>query len=159
MEHSGNAFEKDLDTAAETLRAIEKITAQAGVTLCFEPHMQSITNTPEKALALVERVPGLKIALDYAHFVLQYIEIEQIHTLIPHTGYFHLRPARPGKLQTRHAEGTIDFVDISKRLAAANYTGEIAIEYVCAPWFDANQLDTLTETFTTKQALDPYFTG
>ena len=159
VEHPGRSFEQDLDTAAETLRAIVKISADAGIQLCFEPHMESLTNTPEKALKLVERVPGLKITLDYSHFVLQHIDMEQIHSLIPHTGYVHLRPARPGKLQTRFAEGTIDWVDISKRLAAANYQGDIALEFVCGPWFDNNQVDTLTESIVTRDALAPYFGG
>ncbi len=156
MEHLGLTREQNLETAADVFRTLLDIAQPAGITVCFEPHMQSLTDTPERALELLSRVPGLQVALDYSHFVLQYVELERIHALIPHTGIVHIRQARFGKLQTRHAEGTIDFVDIASRLKAVNYTGSLALEYVCAPWFDVNQVDTLTETLTTKRALEAY---
>lgn len=156
MDHPSASYEQNLDIAGDTFRKTLEIAGEAGLRLCFEPHTESLTSTPERALSLIERAPGLKVALDYSHFVFQYIEIERIHKLIPHAAYFHVRPARPGRLQTRHAEGTIDFIDIINRLKAVNYEGSMSIEYVCSPWYDANQLDTLTETMATKQALEPY---
>lgn len=156
MDHIGVPRDQNFRTAAETLRAAVEIVGEKGVTLCFEPHMQSLTDSPERTLELLEMVPGLRVTLDYSHFVLQYIELERIHKLLPHTGHVHIRPARFGKLQTRHAEGTIDFVDIIGRLKAIGYTGSLALEYVCGAWFDVNQLDTITETLATKRALEPY---
>ncbi len=156
MDHPGVDHEKNFEVAGETFRKALQITGDGGIQLCFEPHMQSLTDTPERALELIERTPGLKATLDYSHFILQYIEPERIHKLIPHTGHFHIRPARDGKLQTRHAEGTIDFVDIIGRLKAANYEGSLAVEYVYGAWFDANNVDTLTETVATKNALETY---
>ncbi len=155
VEHLTASREQNLDLAGETFRQLVAIADDAGVQVRFEPHTGSLTDTPELALALVERVPGLKITLDYAHFLLHYIEVERIHRLIPHTGHVHIRPARPGKLQTRHSEGTLDFADIIERLRAVSYQGCLSLEYVCADWYDLNQLDTLTETVTTREALAP----
>ncbi len=82
--------------------------------------------------------------------------MERIHKMIPHTGHVHIRQARPGKLQTRFVEGTIDFVDVAKRLQAANYPYALSIEYVCSDWYDINNVDTLTETLVTKEALEKH---
>ncbi len=156
VEHLAFSREKNLDVAGETFRKLVEIGTEADLLVRFEPHMGSLTNTPELALALIERAPGLTVTLDYTHFTLQYIEMGRCHKLIPYTSHVHVRPARDGRLQTRHAEGTIDYVDIIKRLKAVNYQGCLSVEYVCSPWYDANQLDTLTETVTTKEALEPY---
>ncbi|MCC7449094.1 MAG: sugar phosphate isomerase/epimerase [Anaerolineae bacterium] len=154
MAHVEASFEQNMDIAGETYRQLIAIAQPAGIEVRFEPHMQSLTDTPERAQMLIERAPGLKVTLDYSHFVLQYVDVERIHKLIPHTGFVHVRQARPGKLQTRHAEGTIDFADIIKRLKAVNYQGSFGLEYVCGGWFDCNQQDTITETLESTRALE-----
>ncbi|MEP7284150.1 MAG: sugar phosphate isomerase/epimerase [Chloroflexota bacterium] len=156
VDHLGIPLEKNLDTAGETFRHLVKIAGDAGVLLHFEAHMGSLTDTPELALALIERAPGTTLTLDYSHFILQYIPIERIHALIPYTGHVHIRPMRPGKLQTRWAKGTVDFVDIAQRLEAVGYKGCLSVEYVCSDWFDSNQVDTLSETIAAKTALESY---
>jgi len=148
--------EHNLDLAGKGLKHYVEICGTYGVTVCFEPHMGSVAHTPELALNVVERAPGVKLAVDYSHFVLQSIPVERIHPLLAHAGHFHIRPARPGKLQTRWVEGTIDFLDIIQRLKGLAYEHCLSIEYVCQEWFDANQLDTLSETMVAKAALEGY---
>ncbi len=156
VDHPGRAQEENLDAAGETFRALVEIAGEEGIEVRFEPHMGSLTYRPELALALIKRVPGLKVTLDYSHFVLQYIDVNRVHPLLSHTGHVHVRPTRPGKLQTRFVEATLDFVDIIKRLQALNYQGCLSLEYVCEDWFDANRLDTLSETVHARAALEPY---
>jgi sugar phosphate isomerase/epimerase len=153
VEHLSRALAENLDESSKALQRATEIAGEYDVQLRFEPHMGSVADTPELALQLVEMAPDAKVTLDYAHFVLQYIPESRIHALIPHTGHVHVRPARPGKLQTAWDEGTIDFVDIIKRLKAAQYQGALSIEYVYADWFDINRNDTLAETIITKEAL------
>jgi sugar phosphate isomerase/epimerase len=149
-------LEQNLELAAAGLNKYVEICGAHGVQVSFEAHMGSVAATPELALNLVERVPGVKLTVDYSHFVLQYIPVERIHKMLPHAGHIHIRPARPGKLQTHWSENQIDFVDMLKRLEAAGYQGCASIEYVCADWFDVNKVDTLTETMLTKEALLPH---
>jgi sugar phosphate isomerase/epimerase len=153
VDHPQKPLQENLDLAAEMLRVYAAIAGEHGIKLCFEPHMGSVALTPELARWLVERAPGAHVTLDYSHFLLQYIPMERIHTLIPVTGHFHIRQAKPGALQTRYSEGTVDFVDVARRLQAVGYNGAMSIEYVCADWYGANQIDTLTETAATKDAL------
>jgi sugar phosphate isomerase/epimerase len=147
---------ENLNVSIEYLRRAVDIAGEFGIEVRFEPHMGSIADTPELALQLVDAVPGLKIALDYAHFMLQYIPVERIHALLPHTGLVHVRQARYGKLQVAHAEGIIDYPDVISRLKAVGYDGALSCEYVCADWFEVNRNDTLYETSVAREMLLPY---
>jgi sugar phosphate isomerase/epimerase len=146
----------NLAISAEYLQRAVAIAGEFGIEVRFEPHVESVADTPELALQLVEAVPGLKVALDHAHFLLQNISFERINILIPHTGLVHVRQARFGKLQVAHAEGMIDYPDLISRLKVVGYNGALACEYVCAPWYGINQNDTLYETSVAREKLLPY---
>jgi len=148
--------EQNLDLSGQMLQQCADIAGQNGVHLYFEPHAESVCDKPELALALVERAPGAKFALDYSHFVVQNIAIERIHPLLPYAGTFHIRQTRRGKIQSRYKDGIIDFVDIIQRFQAIGYDGCLTIEYICADWYGGNEMDTISETMTTKAALEPY---
>ena len=154
--HPDRSFEENLDTAAEAMNELTDLAGERDVTVRFEPHVQSVVDTPERALALLERAPRATVTLDYSHFVMQYIPEERIHPLLAHTDHFHIRAARPGKLQSRLDENTIDFVDIARRLERLDYGGCLSIEFVYMTWFDCNRVDCLTETIFTKDLMQPH---
>lgn len=156
VDHPNRTLEQNLEASGEVLKKATEIAAEYDVELRFEPHMGSVAETPERALTLIEMAPNAKITLDYSHFVLQYIPEERIHAMIPYTGHVHVRPSRPGKLQSAYSENTIDWVDIINRLKATNYDGALSVEYVYADWFDLNRNDILTETVFTKEALEAH---
>jgi sugar phosphate isomerase/epimerase len=148
--------EQNLDLSGQMLQQCAEIAGESGVELYFEPHVESVCEKPEIALSLIERAPAAKFALDYSHFLVQNIALERIHPLLPYAGTFHVRQTRKGKIQSRYNEGIIDFVDIIQRLKTIGYDGCLTIEYICADWYGGNELDTLSETMTTKAALEPY---
>ena len=154
--HPGRSFEENLATAAEAMNDLTDVAGGQDITVRFEPHVQSVADTPERALALLERAPGATVTLDYSHFVMQYIPEDRIHPLLAHTDHFHIRAARPGKLQSRLDENTIDFVDIARRLRELDYRGCLSIEFVYMTWYDCNQVDCLTETIFTKDLMLPH---
>lgn len=150
------AQEQNLDLSGQMLQQCAEIAGESGVELYFEPHADSVCDTPELTLSLLQRAPGAKLALDYSHFLVKHVEIERIHPLLPYAGTFHIRQARAGKLQTRYSDGSIDFVDIVQRFQAIGYNGCLTVEYVFAEWYNMTDIDTLTETIVTKTALEPY---
>ncbi len=156
VDHTARRDPQEFALSVEYLKRARDIAVRHGLQLRFEPHMGSITDTPELALDLVEAVPGLSVTLDVAHFTLQYIPTERVFPLLPHTGHVHVRQAVPGKLQVAWDEGRIDFVDLAQRLTAAGYNGTMSVEYVCADWFGVNRNDTLFETTQARDALVPY---
>lgn len=158
IDEPSRSLEQNLDLAARGLQRYAEVAGEHDVAIRFEAHMGAVADTPERALAVLERAPAVSVTLDYAHFVLQYIGMERAHKLIPRTGHVHIRPARPGKLQTRYAENTIDFVDVIQRLRAVGYRHSLSVEFVCSEWYDANAVDTLSETMIVKEALQSHLT-
>lgn len=156
IHHPDRSMEENMDTSGDALAILTDIAGEVDINVRFEPHLSSVTDTPERALALLERAPHAKLTLDYSHFTQQYIPDERIHPLLPFTDHFHIRSARPGKLQTRLDENTIDFIDIADRLNARGYRRCLSVEYVYMTWFDCNQVDCLTETIFTKDLLEPH---
>ncbi len=157
IDHTARKQAENLAVSIEYLRRAVDIAGEQNVEVRFEPHMGSLTDTPELALEVVDAVPGLKVTLDIAHFMLQYIPLERVYTLIPHTGHVHVRQAQPGKLQVAHDEGAIDFIDLIARLQAVDYSGALTVEYVCADWFGVNRNDTLYESSVAYAQLAPHF--
>src|SRR5258708_18237571 len=166
VDHPDRPLAQNVELAGKGMKRWVDVCGEAGIMLRFEPHMGSVADTPELALALIQMAPGALVTLDYSHFVLQYISLERIHKLIPYTGHVHVRPARPGKLQTRYAENTIDWADITRRLEAGGYKNCVSIENIFSGWFDPNQGATRARTGITKEALctslpvcGPWWTG
>jgi sugar phosphate isomerase/epimerase len=155
VHHLNRSVEQNLETSAEEFAFLARMAENSGVTIRVEPHMHAIADTPERTQYILNKAPATRVTLDYAHFLLQYISFERIHQLLPFTDHVHVRQARMGKMQTRTAEGTIDYPDIISRLAALNFKGTFALEYVHMDWFDCNQVDCLNETLNTKAIIEP----
>jgi sugar phosphate isomerase/epimerase len=126
----------------------------AKLQLAVEPHVGSLTDTPERALSLLERVPGLGLTLDYAHFTRAGIPDARIEPLTTLATHFHARTARRGRLQSSFKENTIDF---PRALAALNkkaFAGWIALEYVWIDWEHCNEVDVISESVQLKRWLE-----
>jgi sugar phosphate isomerase/epimerase len=142
----GQGRDEALAASAESLRALLPLAQEAGVALAVEPHVHSYCESPVLALALLERVRGLRLVLDYAHFVCLGHRQEEIDPLAPHAAHVHLRQARPGALQAKLAQGTINFAAVLTTLRKAGYDGYLAIEYVHQGYMNTLFDDVLTET-------------
>jgi sugar phosphate isomerase/epimerase len=123
------------------------------VTLTIEPHVHSFLESPALALDLLARVPGLKLTLDYAHFVCLGHTQEAIDPLAAHAAHVHVRQARPGALQTKLAQGTINMAAMLGTLRDAGYTGWLSLEWVHQDYMDTLYDDVLTETIAGRDAL------
>jgi sugar phosphate isomerase/epimerase len=111
-----------------------------------EPHIGSIIDTPEKALKLVQSVPGLTYTLDYTHFTKLGIPDCEVEPLIAHASHFHARGARNGALQTVLSENTIDYKRIIEEMKRTDYSGFIGIEFIWTDWENCNRCDNVSES-------------
>jgi sugar phosphate isomerase/epimerase len=139
--------------SATSLRAMLPIAEDHGVTLTVEPHVGGLLGSPAETLSLLDQAPGVKLALDYAHFVCMGFTQEAIDPLAAHAGHVHLRQARPGALQTKWGEGTLDFASMVTTLRAADYGGWLAVEYVHQSYMNTLFDDVLTETIRMRDAM------
>ncbi len=145
--------------AASVARSVDELNwrvAQAKAArlqLAVEPHVGSLADTPERALALAQRVPGLGFTLDYAHFTRAGIADARIEPLTQFATHLHARTARRGRLQAPWQENTIDFSRLVQALARAKFSGWVALEYVWIDWEHCNEVDIISETVQLKNLL------
>jgi sugar phosphate isomerase/epimerase len=104
------------------------------------------TDTPEKLLRLVELTPGLKLTVDYCHFVYQGMPESSVDPLLEHAGHFQCRGAAQGRMQVPFKENTIDYRRIIRRLMDLKYAGYFSIEYVWVDYWDCYRTDNTMET-------------
>jgi sugar phosphate isomerase/epimerase len=146
MINPGQSRSAAIAAAAEALKPMVEAGQQAGVTVTVEPHVHGILESVAATEDLLSRVPGLKIALDLAHFVALGYRQDEIEVLAPHTGHVHLRQARQGVLQEKLENGTINFPGLFGALRDAGYDGWLAIEYVHQAYMNTVFDDVLSET-------------
>ena len=116
------------------------------LTLAVEAHVGSIVPRPSLATALIGRVPGLTLTLDYTHFTRIGLPDSSVEPLVKHASHFHVRGARRGRLQESFAHNTIDYGRVFEAMQKADYKGWIGIEYVWQDWEHCNECDNLSET-------------
>ena len=140
-------------SADELAWRLEKAKA-AHFRLAVEPHVGSLIDTPERALDLVKRVPGLGLTLDYAHFTRAGITDARIEPLTQYASHLHARAARRGRLQSSLKENTIDFPCALAALRKNKFAGWIALEYVWLDWEHCNEIDIISEIIQLKELLE-----
>jgi sugar phosphate isomerase/epimerase len=142
----GQSRAQALAESAESCRRLLPIAAERGIQLTVEPHVHSYLESPQLVLDLLGQVPGLKLTLDYAHFVCLGWRQDEIDVLAPHAAHVHLRQAKPGFLQTKVGQGTINFEAQCAALRDAGYGGRLSLEFVHQDYMDTLHDDVLTET-------------
>jgi sugar phosphate isomerase/epimerase len=123
-----------------------ELAQESGITFAIEAHVGSIVSRPKSALALLEKVPGLTLTLDYTHFTKLGMPDAEIEALLPHASHFHARGAKKGRLQTSFDKNVIDYKRIVRVLRKNDYQGYMGIEYVWMDWEHCNEVDNVSET-------------
>ena len=142
-------FENDggsLPRCQEELAWRVETAKSANIVFAIEPHIGSIVDTPEKAMKLVESVPGLTLTLDYTHFTKTGVPDSRVEPLITSASHFHARGAKQGALQTVLSENTIDYRRIVGEMKRVGYEGFIGIEYIWMEWENCNRSDNVSES-------------
>ena len=157
VEHASLGRASSLQLAMDELARLAEAGKQADLRVSFEPHAESITESPEDALQAVQQVPHLSLTLDYSHFAYLGYSDQEIEPLVPYAGHFHVRQAKSGVLQCRTTEGQIDFERALTRLQECGYDGWVAFEYVWEQWLENDRVDVLSETLILRRQLARFF--
>ncbi len=142
------------DYAVDSFQRIITLIEDTDLRMSFEPHIDSVAPTPEKALQMLEAVPGLSLTLDWAQFAAQGIITREIEPLLQHTAHVQVRQASRGHLQTPYHEGVIDLRQVVFLLNEYGYRGAISIEYMTrSDMHEAAVLDVVRETALVRDIL------
>lgn len=158
VEHAKLGRKASLDLAIEELARLADAGHRAGLRVSFEPHLKSITESPEDTLKLVGSVPHLSLTLDYSHFVAQGYPESHIEPLLKYAGHIHVRQAKAGTLQAHDDDGTVNFNRMMSALQSLGYAGWVAFEYECNAWQGNNRSDVVSETILLKRRLSQFET-
>jgi len=149
----GEPREDSLNRAIAELAWRVEQAVKHGITFAVEAHVGSIVPDPRSAEALVKQVPGLTLTLDCTHFTRQGMPDSEVEPLIRHASHFHVRGARPGRLQTSFKNNAIDYRRILQIMGQNGYAGWLGIEYVWIEWENCNECDNLSETILFRDFL------
>lgn len=142
------------DRTVAALREMVKAAQTARLPISIEPHMDSMAQTPEAALKLVNDVPGLKLTLDWAQMVCQDIFHDDILKLLPHARHIQIRQAARAQLQTPFERGRIDPAKVVKDVLASGYSGLIGVEYMNTPgWHGMIAVNAVQECAKMRDAM------
>ena len=156
VNHPGQSIQQSLEISINALRDMTRLADDHGVVLTIEPHVGGLLDSPQRTEELIENVPGLKLTLDYAHFVCTGYTQSQIDPLAEHAAHIHLRQARPGALQAKWGEGTLDFGAMIHTLRSVGYDGFLSLEYVHQSYLNTLYDDVLTETIQMRDCVRSY---
>ena len=152
----GQSRKEALQNSIESLKTLNEITSTKNIQLLIEPHVHSYLESPEITLELINAVPGLKLALDYAHFTCLGWTQDSIDILAEHSGHIHLRQAKSGYLQTKLEEGTLNFPAMFGKLKEVGYDKYLSIEYVHQGYMNTLFDDVLTETIKMRDLFNTW---
>lgn len=154
----GQSRSQAMAVSIASLNALADVAKDFKATLCIEPHVHSWAESPDIVLELIEAT-DIRLALDYSHFTCLGYRQDEIDPLAPHAAHVHLRQARMGALQTKFAEGTLNFPAMFGTLRDAGYTGALAIECVHQDYMNTLFEDVLTETVTIRDCFNDWQNG
>jgi sugar phosphate isomerase/epimerase len=147
------SFETSLARCAEELSWRCEKAKDAGLKFSVEAHIGSIIDKPHLAAKLLSAAPHLTLTLDPAHFIAQGIAQAELDSLIARASHVHARCTCHDRLQASMKQNTLDFADLVRKLAACNYSGWYAVEYVWIDWEHCNEVDNVSETILLRELL------
>lgn len=156
IEHTALGRRASLALATEELARLAEIGHRGSVRISFEPHLESVAESPADTLSIVKGSPYLSLTLDYSHFIAQGYETAEVDPLLSHAGHLHVRQAKGGTLQARDDDGVIDFERILAQLDQIGYMGAVAFEYEWNSWQGNNRVDVLSETLALRHRLSRF---
>ncbi len=119
--------------AAGLISPLVELAQDRGISIAVETHIGHVTEDPERALRLVEEVPGLGLTLDPSHYYAGKNQGRAFNAIYPYVRHLHVRDAGLGgweAVQVAVGTGAVDFPGILRGLTAHGYTGNASVEYI-----------------------------
>jgi sugar phosphate isomerase/epimerase len=118
------------DAEVRRLKELCALAARDGVILAVATRTGTLTETPEGAVELCRRVPGLGLTLDPSHFVAGPNQGASWDAVYPYVRHVHLRDTGrgPNQFQVRIGQGEIEYGKIISMLARHHYDRVLTVD-------------------------------
>jgi sugar phosphate isomerase/epimerase len=119
-----------LDAEVERLTGLVREAAQEGVQLAVDTRAGTVTEDPDAAAVLCERVPGLGLTFDPSHYLAgphHGKSFEQLYSFVRHV---HLRDTgrAPDQFQVRVGQGEVEYGRIVSQLSRNQYERALTVD-------------------------------
>ena len=123
------------DAEVERLTELVRLAEVEGVVLTVETRVGTLTETPDGAVELCKRVPGLGLTLDPSHYVAGPHQGRAFDQVYPYVRHVHLRDTgrNPHEFQVRVGQGEIEYGRIVAQLARYHYDRLLTVEITDIP--------------------------
>jgi sugar phosphate isomerase/epimerase len=120
----------DLESEVARLRELVAIAETYGLVLTVETRIGTLTEMPNTAVKLCERVPGLGLTLDPSHYICGPNQNKPFDQVYPHVKHVHLRDTGRtlDKMQVRVGQGEIEYSRIITQLEKHHYDRVLTVE-------------------------------
>jgi sugar phosphate isomerase/epimerase len=125
----------DLGAEVERLGRLLRIASAGGLVLTVETRMGTLTEYPDVAVELCEKVEGLGLTLDPSHYICGPHQGRSYDQIYPYVRHVHLRDTGrgPDKMQVLVGQGEIEYSRIISQLERYKYDRLLTIEIVDIP--------------------------
>jgi sugar phosphate isomerase/epimerase len=112
-----------LDAEVKRLKPLLHLAQTEGVVLTVATRIGTVTEDPDVAVELCERVPGLGLTLDPSHYLAGPHQGKSYDQVFPYVRHVHLRDTGkgPNQFQVRVGQGEIEYGRIINQLARLHY--------------------------------------
>jgi sugar phosphate isomerase/epimerase len=119
-----------LDAEVRRLRELCALAARDGVMLTVATLTGTLTETPDAAAELCERVPGLGLTLDPSHYIAGPNQGANWDVVYPHVRHVHLRDTGrgPNQFQVRIGQGEVEYGKVVSMLARHRYERVLTVD-------------------------------
>jgi sugar phosphate isomerase/epimerase len=112
-----------LDSEVKRLTPLVQLAQAEGIVLTLPTRISTLTEDPELAVQLCERIPGLGLTLDPSHFIAGPHQGKSFEQVYPFVRHVHLRDTGrgPEQFQVRVGQGEVEYGRIVAQLCRYNY--------------------------------------
>jgi sugar phosphate isomerase/epimerase len=112
-----------LDAEVDRLKPLVGLAQAEGIVLTVATRTGTLTELPDTAVALCQRVPGLGLTLDPSHFIAGPHQGAAYDQVYPYVRHVHLRDTGRGvdQFQVRVGQGEVEYGKIISHLARVGY--------------------------------------
>jgi sugar phosphate isomerase/epimerase len=120
----------DIDAEVERLKGLVRLGEADGIQVSVATLLGTLTEDPDMAVTLCERVGGLGLTLDPSHYLAGPNQGKNYDQVFPHVRHVHLRDTGkgPNQLQVRVGQGEIEYGRIISHLARHNYDRALTVD-------------------------------
>jgi sugar phosphate isomerase/epimerase len=124
------AVDTSLDDEIKRLQYLVSFAAAEGIQLSVSTIVGTLTEDPETALTLCQRVRGLSLTLDPSHYIAGPHADKNHDALYPYVRHLHLRDTGrgPDQFQVRVGQGEVEYGRIIAQLARYQYDRGLCVD-------------------------------